>query len=317
MRVVFMGTPAFSAGILEDLLEHHEVVAVYTRADAVRGRGGALLPSPVKELAMRANIPVHSPRTLRDEEEQRILAAYEPEVICVAAYGMLLPKAVLDIPEHGCLNVHASLLPRWRGAAPIEHAILAGDEQAGVCIMRMEEGMDTGAYCICRATDIAGKSAARLTDELSVLGSRALLTALELAADGALTWVEQDESLVTLAPKIAKGALNLDPCVDAAQNARRVQASSEPHPARCAIGGKGVTVLASATGVDEAFAQELSALAPGVARLVRKRLFLGCADGPIEVLEVKPDGKKAMDAKSFAAGMQQLKNGMEWSRIDV
>lgn len=318
MRIVFMGTPNFSAGILEDLIEHHDVAAVYTRPDAVRGRGGTLVPSPVKLVAEANGIPVHTPRTLRNEQELEILASYQPEVICVAAYGFILPKTALDLPTHGCLNVHASLLPRWRGAAPIEHAILAGDQQAGVCIMRMEEGMDTGDYCVCRATDIAGKNATRLTDELSVLGSRALLTALEQTADDALTWVKQEEELVTFAPKIEKGQLNLDPSVDAVNNARFVQASSEAHPSRCNIAGKGVTVLSADVAVAEGdFALELAELGAGNAKFARKRLFLGCENGVLEVFEVKPDGKKAMDAKAFAAGLQQLKAGAEWSKIDV
>ncbi len=318
MRVVFMGTPAFSAGILEDLCEHHEVLAVYTRPDAVRGRGGALVPSPVKEVALSKDIPVFTPRTLRDEQEQARLKAFAPDAICVAAYGLLLPKAVLDIPPYGCLNVHASLLPRWRGAAPIEHAIMAGDAQAGVCIMRMEEGMDTGDYCVVRSTDIADKSADELTDELSVLGSRALLTALEHASLGELVWVKQEEELVTLAPKIAKGSLNLDPQETALRNARLVQASGEAHPSRCLIGGKGVTVLKAATcNAEGDLAEELSSIEPGCALFKRKRLFLGCVDAALEIFELKPDGKKAMDAKAFAAGLQQLKNGMEWSRSDV
>ena len=132
MRVVFMGTPDFAASILIELKEQHDVVAVYTRADAVRGRGKKLVPSPVKEVALGANIPVFEPRTLRDEAEVERLRALDPDVICVAAYGMILPQAVLDIPKHGCLNVHASLLPKYRGAAPIERAILNGDDEAGV-----------------------------------------------------------------------------------------------------------------------------------------------------------------------------------------
>ena len=318
MRIVFMGTPSFSASILEDLIEQHEVVAVYTRPDAVRGRGGALVASPVKQLAERNGIPVHTPRTLRDEADFSVLASYEPEVICVAAYGMLLPKSVLDLPAYGCLNVHASLLPRWRGAAPIERAILAGDEQAGVCIMRMEEGMDTGDYCICRATDVADKTAAYLTDELSVLGSRALLTALELASEDALVWTKQDDSQVTLASKVAKGELDLDPGSKALANKRCVQASGEAHPSRCVIGGKGVTVLSACVPNEtDAAAEDLALIVQGQARFVRKKLFLGCEDGPLEILEVKPDGKKAMEAKAFAAGLQQLKAGVEWSRSDV
>ena len=192
MRVVFMGTPKFAAAILEDLAQQHEVVAVYTRPDAVRGRGKRLEPSAVKAAAERLGLSVRTPRTLRDEAVQRELAALAPDVVCVAAYGAILPKAVLDLPRHGCLNVHASLLPRWRGAAPIERAILAGDEETGVCVMRMEEGLDTGAYCVCRTTSVAGKSAADLTEELADLGSHALLTALVRVERGVDAWTEQD-----------------------------------------------------------------------------------------------------------------------------
>ena len=209
MRVVFMGTPAFAATILDDLAEQHDVAAVYTRPDAVRGRGKRLEPSPVKAAAERRGLRVLTPRTLRDEAAQRELASFAPDVICVAAYGAILPKEVLDIPRFGCLNVHASLLPRWRGAAPIERAILAGDEEAGVCIMRMEEGLDTGAYCVCRTAIVDGKSASELTDELADLGSHALLTALVHVERDAAEWTEQDEEQVTYASKIEKRELDL------------------------------------------------------------------------------------------------------------
>ena len=162
MRVVFMGTPRFAAEILDELAEFHEIAAVYTRPDAVRGRGKALAPSPVKEVAERRGFPVRTPRTLRDAEVLSELAAFAPDVICVAAYGAILPKDVLDLPPFGCLNVHGSLLPRWRGAAPIERAILAGDEEIGVCIMAMEEGLDTGDYCVCRSLPAGSRTAAEL-----------------------------------------------------------------------------------------------------------------------------------------------------------
>ena len=145
-----MGTPRFAAEILDELAEFHEIAAVYTRPDAVRGRGKALVPSPVKEVAERRGFPVRTPRTLRDAAVLSELAAFAPDVICVAAYGAILPKEVLDLPPFGCLNVHGSLLPRWRGAAPIERAILAGDEEIGVCIMAMEEG-STPATTACAA----------------------------------------------------------------------------------------------------------------------------------------------------------------------
>ena len=173
-----MGTRRFAAEILDELADFHEIAAVYTRPDAVRGRGKALVPSPVKEVAERRGFPVRTPRTLRDAAVLSELAAFAPDVICVAAYGAILPKEVLDLPPFGCLNVHGSLLPRWRGAAPIERAILAGDEEIGVCIMAMEEGLDTGDYCVCRSLPAGSRTAAELTEELAALGASALLTAI-------------------------------------------------------------------------------------------------------------------------------------------
>lgn len=310
MRVVFMGTPEFSATILDELVQQHEVVAVYTRPDAVRARGKQLEPSPVKATAERWNIPVRTPRTLRDEDVQRELASFRPDVICVAAYGAILPKSVLDLPRYGCLNVHASLLPRWRGAAPIERAILAGDEEAGVCIMRMEEGLDTGAYCVCRTASVGDLNAEELTDELAILGSHALLTALVRVERGVCDWTEQDESRVTYADKIAKGELDLSVGDSAALMVRKVQASSAAHPARAEVAGRAVTVLSLAPVAADSQARDLVAgMAAGDVRYAAKRLFLGAADGAVELLILKPAGKQAMDAKSFAAGIQGIKDG--------
>lgn len=304
-----MGTPAFAADILEQLIPHHEVVAVYTRPDAVRGRGKQLVPSPVKLVAEAAGIPVRCPRTLRDADEQAALAALSPDVICVAAYGALLPPEVLAIPVHGCLNVHGSLLPRWRGAAPIERAILAGDEEVGVCIMAMEEGLDTGDFCVCRSIPAEGATAQSLTADLADLGASALLAALSQVEAGHVAWVSQNEDEVTYAEKIAKGELNLDPDAPVVVNDRRVRASGEAHPSRCLIGERPVTVLAARP------ASDAPALAPGAAALAAKRLYLGCADGALEIMEVKPDGKRAMEARAFAAGVPALR-GEEgtWSR---
>lgn len=319
MRIVFMGTPSLAATILESLIPQHEVIAVYTRPDAVRGRGKSLVPSPVKTVALEAGLPVFTPRTLRNAEEQQALAALEPDVICVAAYGAILPREVLEIPRFGCLNVHASLLPRWRGAAPIERAILAGDEQAGVCIMKMEEGLDTGDYCVCRATDIDDKTAAELTDELAILGARALLTGLVHVEEGAAEWIVQDETEVTYAEKLAKGELDLSPAHPAIRNMRQVQASSDAHPARCSIAERPVIALKTRVLADDDSAlPQVAGLEPGEATFVAKRLFLGCADGPLEVLTLKPSGKKEMDAKAFAAGLPALRTpGAKWGVFDV
>lgn len=317
MRVVFMGTPKLAADILVEIAQQHEVVCVYTRPDAVRGRGAKLEPSPVKAAAERLGIPVRTATSLRDAEEQAHLAELAPDAICVAAYGCILPREVLEIPRYGCLNVHASLLPRWRGAAPIERAILAGDEQTGVCIMRMEEGLDTGPYCVRRATEVEGKSAAELTDELANLGARALLTGLSVVEQGGAEWTFQDDAAATYAEKLAKDELYPDPAEPAAAMVRKVLASSEAHPARAVIAGRSATVERVALPDDERAAALCDGLEQGAVRFAAKRLFLGTGDGAVEVLWLKPDGKKSMDARAFAAGVQGIKaGGCTWGRVD-
>lgn len=317
MRVVFMGTPKLAADILVELAQQHEVVCVYTRPDAVRGRGSKLESSPVKAVAERLEIPVRTPKTLRDAEEQAYLEELAPDAICVAAYGCILPREVLEIPRYGCLNVHASLLPRWRGAAPIERAILAGDEHTGVCIMRMEEGLDTGPYCVRRATEVEGKSAAELTDELANLGARALLTGLSVVEQGGAEWTFQDEGSATYAEKLGRDELFPGPDDSAAVAVRKVLASSDAHPARAVIAGRSVTLEQASLPVDERAASLCDGLRQGEVRFAGKRLFLGLSDGSVEVLALKPDGKKSMDARAFAAGIQGIKaGGCTWERID-
>ncbi|MCI8468781.1 MAG: methionyl-tRNA formyltransferase [Eggerthellaceae bacterium] len=317
MRVVFMGTPDFAARILGPVADAHDVVAVYTRPDAVRGRGKALVASPVKAEAESRDIPVLTPRTLRTPEAAAELAALAPDVVCVAAYGTILPADILAVPPHGCLNVHGSLLPRWRGAAPVERAVLAGDDEVGVCVMQMEEGLDTGAFCLERRVPAAGRPAAELTAELADAGAEALLEALALLEAGEdLPWQAQDESLVTYADKVAKGELALSPDDGADANARRVLASGEAHPSRCAVAGRPVTVLAArALPADDPAAEAAGALAPGDARLIAKRLVLACVDGALEVTELKPDGKRPMEGRAFAAGCPALRDERgTWSR---
>ena len=229
---------------------------------------------------------------------RRIWPRLAPDAICVAAYGCILPREVLEIPRYDCLNVHASLLPRWRGAAPIERAILAGDEQTGVCIMRMEEGLDTGPYCVRRATEVEGKSAAELTDELANLGARALLTGLSVVEQGGAEWTFQDDAAATYAEKLAKDELYPDPAEPAAAMVRKVLASSEAHPARAVIAGRSATVERVALPDDERAAALCDGLEQGAVRFAAKRLFLGTGDGAVEVLSLKPDGKKSMDARA-------------------
>lgn len=316
MRIVFMGTPQFAATVLENLVDQHDVVCVYTRKDAVRSRGNKPVASPVKQIAVERGIEVRQPDTLRDPAEVAYLTQLAPDAICVAAFGMILPKEVLDIPRYGCLNVHASLLPKYRGAAPIERAILNGDDMAGVCIMRMEEGLDTGDFCISRAQQIDEMPLGELSEELAIHGATGLLVALGQIEQGGVRWTKQDDSEATYAPKLEKGELNLDPEVSATVNARRVQASSEPHPARCVINGKGVTVTAATARFDKDAPNIAADLEPGHVAFMAKRLFLGCADGPLELVMVKPDGRKEMPASSFASGVQNIKsNRILWEKM--
>ena len=312
MRVVFMGTPAFAVPSLAALARAHEVALVVTRPDAVRSRGKRLEPSPVKAAALELGLPVAEAGRMEPAVLDALRAA-AADVFCVAAYGCILPDEVLAMAPLGCVNVHASLLPRWRGAAPIQRAILAGDERAGVSIMRIGHGVDTGAYCAQASCPAAGKTAGELTAELAALGGELLVEALPAIEAGTAEWTEQDEALATHAPKIGKAELWLSPADPALLNARRALASSDTAPARCSLAGRPVRVLRAALPGPQAPADPQTAPAAGEWRLVRKRLLLGCADGPLEVLELKPDGKRSMDARAWAAG--QRATAGTWERL--
>jgi len=227
LRIVFAGTPEFAAESLKALLQQgeHEVVAVYTQPDRPAGRGRELKASPVKELALERRIPVYQPASLKDAEAVAELRALEPDLMVVAAYGLLLPKAVLETPRLGCLNVHASLLPRWRGAAPIQRAILAGDRETGITIMQMDEGLDTGAMRYMERCPIsANDTGESLHDRLALLGGEALVAALELLAAGELPSAPQTEADTTYARKLSKDEARLDWSQPAEALARAVRA---------------------------------------------------------------------------------------------
>lgn len=307
MRVVFMGTPKLAATILGELARNHEVAGVFTRPDAVRGRGKKLVSSDVKALAVELGIPVFTPASLKDGEAYEALASLEPEAVCVSAYGAILPEDMLDIPPHGCLNVHTSLLPRWRGAAPIERAILAGDEKTGVCIMHMETGLDTGPFCIRRELEVGDRSAKELTEALAIEGAAALLEALALVESGNIFWTQQGEEGVTYAQKIVKGELNPLPEDDARTFVAKVRASSSAHPARAQIAGRNLAIEGASAVSDGVGLDLCEGMTEQEARFRAKRLFVHAADGPVEIMRVRPDGKKSMDAKAFAGGIQGIK----------
>lgn len=306
MRVVFMGTPAFSVPSLRALTREHEVVLVVTRPDAVRSRGKRLEPSPVKVAAEELGLPVLETSRMTPEALDALRAA-DADVFCVAAYGCILPEAVLTMAPLGCVNVHASLLPRWRGAAPVQRSILAGDAETGVSIMRIGQGVDTGDYCAQAATTVAGKTADELTAELAEMGGELLVEVLPAIADGTAVWAVQDESKVTHAAKIAKEELRLDPAVSALENARRVLASSDAAPARCVLAGKPARVLAAVVSDASPVPAE------GQITCAGKRVLLGCADGALELVSVKPDGKRAMPATAWVAGLQGKAGS--WERL--
>ena len=303
MRVIFMGTPEFAVPSLIALDEAYDVVGVVTRPDAVRGRGKRLEPSPVKAEAQARDLRVIEANRITPEV-LGVLSELDADIVCVAAYGCILPDSVLAMAPLGCVNVHASLLPRWRGAAPVQRAILAGDERAGVSIMRVVHELDAGVYCAQASTEVADKPCAQLMAEVAELGARALVSSLADIEAGRATWTEQDASLVTYAHKVEKAEMRLDAADGWLENARRVQASTDAAPARCVVGGKGVRVL-RATAASES-------VAAGDVLAARGRVLLGCSDGALELLEVKPDGKREMDARSWAAGLRVVK--IRWER---
>lgn len=245
LRIVFAGTPDFAAVHLAALLgSRHPVVAVYSQPDRPAGRGKKLVASPVKQLAVERGIPVLQPSSFRDETDRAALAALRPDLLVVVAYGLLLPQAVLDIPRLGCINVHASLLPRWRGAAPIQRAIEAGDSETGVCVMQMAAGLDTGPVlsrhpCPVLPADTAGT----LHDRLAMLGTQALLAMLEQLAAGTVIAEQQDDALATYARKLGKEEAHLDFRRPADELERQIRAFN-PFPVSwcCLPGGERLRV---------------------------------------------------------------------------
>ncbi len=296
MRIVFMGTPDFAVPSLRKLAEKHEVALVLTRPDAVRGRGKKLEPSPVKAASLELGLSVLEANRMTPEAMGALRSA-APELIVVAAYGCILPDEVLELAPLGCINVHASLLPRWRGAAPIQRAVLEGDERAGVSIMRVVKELDAGAYCRQASVEVGEKPCTQVMSELANLGADELLLAIDEIADGSVEWTAQDESQVTYAHKIEKAQMRLDPALDALSNRRRVQASMDAAPARMQLAGKGVRVTDARVAPNVAVLQ-------GAVLVQQRRVYLGCADGALEVLVVKPDGKRQMEASAWSAGLR-------------
>ena len=291
MRIIFMGTPDFAVPVLDALVEAgHEVMAAYTQPPRPAGRGKKDRPSPVHLRAEALGIEVRHPVSLKGAEEQDRLAALEADVAVVAAYGLLLPQAVLDAPKHGCLNVHGSLLPRWRGAAPIQRAILAGDEETGITIMQMEAGLDTGPMLLKAATPITDKTAGELHDELSAIGASLMVEALSELPH--LTPEPQDDALATHAAKVEKAEAHLDFTKSASQLEREVRAFSPFPGSWFTLDGERIKLLRAE--VVEASGE------PGT--VLDDQFTIACGSGALRPVELQRAGKPAMALGDYLRG---------------
>ncbi len=291
MRVVFMGTPTFAVPALQALVEAgHEVVAAYTQPPRPAGRGKQLMPSPVQREAERLGIEVRSPRTLRDLEAQADFAALEADIAVVAAYGLILPQPVLDAPMHGCFNIHASLLPRWRGAAPIHRAILAGDPVTGVTIMQMEAGLDTGPMLAAARTPVEDKTSGELTAELAEIGARLLI---EVLADlPGHTPTPQPDLGVTYAAKIDKAETRIDFTRAAEQIERQVRAFAPAPGAWFELDGERYRILAAKVVAREGAA----------GTTLDDQLTIACGHGALVPTTIQRAGRPAMSVTELLRG---------------
>jgi methionyl-tRNA formyltransferase len=301
MRLIFMGTPNFAVPTLIELAARgHEIAAVYTRAPKPAGRGMDVQHTPVEREARRLALPVHTPKTLKDDDAQKAFRAHNADAAVVVAYGLILPKPILEAPRLGCFNVHASLLPRWRGAAPINRAIMAGDAESGVTIMKMDEGLDTGAMAMAeRMPTGADMTAGELHDALSRLGADLMLRVLAAAERGSLVLTPQPQAGVTYAEKIFKSETRIDWSKSWKQVHDHIRGMS-PFPGTWfEVGGTRVKVLRSTKSEGSGV--------PGTA--LDDKLTIACGDGAVRLVQVQRAGRQPMSAEEFLRGTP-VKAGM-------
>ncbi len=304
MKIIFAGTPEFAVASLAAAARQHEVVAVYTQPDRPAGRGRGLMPSPVKLDAIARGIPVFQPESLKTAEAQQQLRDLQPDLMIVVAYGLILPKAVLAIPTHGCWNVHASLLPRWRGAAPIQRAIEAGDAETGVCLMQMEAGLDTGPVLLRQHTPISDTdTGGQLHDRLAQMGAQVLSDGLGLLRAGLKPVPQvQPEAGVTYAHKLDKAEARLDWSRDAAALARTVRAFNPWPVAEASLAGERVRIHGAV-----AIADNLGKAPGTVIGASREGIDIACGEGALRLRVVQREGGKAITAADYLNARRDLR----------
>ena len=299
MRIVFMGTPDFAVPCLQALLQQaYEVVGVFTQPDKPKGRGYKMIPPPVKAAAVEAGLSVYQPLSLRkgEEAEQAMQTLHElaPDVIVVVAYGQILPKAVLDLPKYGCINIHGSLLPKYRGAAPIQQSVLNGDKVTGVTAMQMAEGLDTGDILTVIETKIGeNETSGELFDRLSILGGELIIKTLEMLENGEIKPVKQDESKATHTSKIDKSFCPIDFTKSANEVHNKVRGLNPWPIATAKLNGKKLKIYSTKVCEKSGKAGTIISIKP---------LIVACGSGSVEIIELQPEGKKRMPSAAFLAG---------------
>ena len=303
MKIVFMGTPDFAVPCLQAILDDgHEVCGVFTQPDKPKGRGYTLTPPPVKELALQYHLPVYQPNTLRTGEAYEILKELSPDLIAVVAYGKLLPKEILDLPPMGCVNVHGSLLPKYRGAAPIQWAVLNGDKVTGVTTMFMAEGMDTGDILLTAETAIPeNETSGELFDRLKDMGAELLVKTIHGLEKGELTPIPQNEAEATHAPMLSKELSTIDWTASAWEVHNKVRGLSPWPTAHTLYHGKRMKVLET-----EVFPEKNGE--PGKAFSENGEFFVYCGSGAVRLITVQPENSKRMAGKAFLLGHPLDKN---------
>ena len=304
LRIIFAGTPEFAATALTSLIQaEYEIVAVYTQPDRPAGRGRKLHASAVKEVALHHQIPVLQPQSLKDTETQDTLRKFNADVMIVAAYGLILPQAVLDIPRFGCLNIHASLLPRWRGAAPIQRAIAAGDRESGISIMQMNAGLDTGDILHLVSTSISDDdTGGSLHDRLAQLGAAAILETLKELSCNELKPVKQDDTLATYAHKLDKAEAEINWQQNAQQIELQIRAFN-PWPVAFTHFENKVLRIWFAKSLTPASADASAKYHPGsVVACGKQGIDVACGEGVLRLLTLQPSGSKAMNVAAFLNG---------------